>query len=67
MLVKALTNRPVLVNLGGDLAVTGSRDNNQPWQVAIDSPDSIASHLEQNGNKVDMIVPLFHGGTGNEW
>ncbi|HBY85844.1 MAG TPA: FAD:protein FMN transferase, partial [Colwellia sp.] len=47
---------PMLVNLGGDLAVTGSRLNNQPWQVAIEHPDSDAL-----GQPQDMIVALKQG------
>lgn len=54
ILAKQLTNRPVLVNLGGDLAVTCSRVNNEPWQVAIEHPDS-------DNNITDMIVSLKSG------
>jgi len=57
ILVKQLTHQPILVNLGGDLAVTGPRDNNQTWQVAIENPD-IDSHLNNNA---DMIVALQSG------
>lgn len=54
ILAKELTNMPTLVNLGGDLAVTCSRLNNEPWQVAIEHPD------EEN-NLTDMIVSLKSG------
>lgn len=54
ILAKQLTNKPVLVNLGGDLAVTSSRENNEPWQVAIEHPDP-------NNNKTDMIISLKSG------
>ena len=54
ILAKKLTNMPTLVNLGGDLAVTCSRLNNEPWQVAIEHPD------EEN-NLTDMIVSLKSG------
>lgn len=54
ILAKQLTNRPVLVNLGGDLAVTCSRVNSEPWQVAIEHPDS-------DNNITDMIVSLKSG------
>lgn len=56
LLAKKLTDAPILVNLGGDLAVTGSRLNNQPWQVAIEHPDSDAL-----GQPQDMIVALKQG------
>ncbi len=56
LLVKQLTGKPILVNLGGDLAVTGPRDNNHAWQVAIEHPDNDAL-----GQGQDMIVALNHG------
>jgi len=54
IIAKQLTNNPVLVNLGGDLAVTCSRINNEPWQVAIEHPDI-------DNNHTDMIVSLKSG------
>lgn len=54
ILAKQLTNSPVLVNLGGDLAVTCSRLKNEPWQVAIEHPDA-------DNNLTDMIVSLKSG------
>ena len=59
ILAKQLTDKPVLVNLGGDLAVTCSRQNNANWQVAIEHPDfdSTANH----GKPADMIVSLKQG------
>ena len=36
-LARAATNEPVLVNFGGDLAVSGPRKNGQRWKVAIAS------------------------------
>lgn len=59
VLAKQMTDKPVLVNLGGDLAVTGPRANNETWKVAIEHPD-IDSTLENNNN-VDMIVALNSG------
>lgn len=57
ILAKQLTNSPVLVNLGGDLAVTCARLQNEPWQVAIEHPDTNSDH-----NKLaDMIVSLKSG------
>ena len=57
ILAKQLTNSPVLVNLGGDLAVTCSRLNNEPWQVAIEHPDTDNNHA----SLADMIVSLKSG------
>lgn len=57
ILAKQLTNSPVLVNLGGDLAVTCSRLNNEPWQVAIEHPDTDNNHT----SLADMIVSLKSG------
>jgi len=56
LLAKQLTDKPMLINLGGDLAVTGPRLNNQPWQVAIEPPDS-----DELGQPQDMIVALKQG------
>jgi thiamine biosynthesis lipoprotein len=56
LLVKRLTDSPILVNLGGDLAVTGPRLNNQAWQVAIEHPDS-----DTLGQQQDMVVALNQG------
>jgi len=56
LLTKKLTDKPILVNLGGDLAVTGSRLNNQAWQVAIEHPECDAI-----GQQQDMIVALKQG------
>lgn len=62
ILAKQLTTKPVLVNLGGDLAVTSSRLNNETWQVAIESPnvDSAFSN-SKNKNSADMIISLKSG------
>ena len=58
VLAKQMTDKPVLVNLGGDLAVTGPRKNNETWKVAIEHPD-VDSTLENK--KVNMIVALNSG------
>jgi len=55
ILAKELTNLPVLVNLGGDLAVTRTRLNNEPWQVAIEHPENNST------SRADMIVSLKSG------
>ena len=58
VLAKQITDKPVLVNLGGDLAVTGPRANNETWKVAIEHPD-VDSRGENNN--VDMVVALNSG------
>ena len=59
ILAKKITSSPVLVNLGGDLAVTNARLNNEAWHVAIERPN-IDGVLEDN-TKQDMIVSLKQG------
>ncbi len=59
ILAKQLSDKPILVNLGGDLAVTGSRLNDETWQVAIEHPD-IDSALNRDAI-ADMIVSLKSG------
>ncbi len=56
LLAKEITDEAILVNLGGDLAVTGPRFDNQAWQVAIEHPDSDAT-----GQQQDMIIALNQG------
>lgn len=50
-LVRAQTTLPTLVNCGGDLAVSGPRSGNRPWQVGIEIP----------GRAQTPIVPLQSG------
>ena len=57
LLVKQLTNKPTLVNLGGDLCATSSRQNNQPWQVGIENP--VIEAIQGESQK--MIVSLMQG------
>ncbi len=63
ILAKQLTNLPILINLGGDLAVTRARLNNAPWQVAIEHPDidSTKSNIDNNSSTADMIISLTSG------
>ncbi len=62
LLAKKLTDTPVLVNLGGDLAVTSARNNNQAWHVAIEHPDFDSTTTKQRSKKnQDMIVSLYSG------
>jgi len=53
LLVNGLTNAPVLVNLGGDLATNSARENGQPWQVGVEHPGFV--------EKKTMVVSLFKG------
>jgi len=53
LLIKALTEQPVLVNLGGDLATNSVRKNKQPWQVGVEHPG-----FEENK---PMVVSLYKG------
>ncbi len=62
ILAKQLTDKPVLVNLGGDLAVTGTRLNDTPWQVAIEHPDIDSPKGIIDSNKAtDMVISLTSG------
>jgi thiamine biosynthesis lipoprotein len=42
-----LGDAAVLVNFGGDLAVTRARDGNQPWRVGIESIDASARNASR--------------------
>jgi len=53
LLIKTLTNQPVLVNLGGDLATNSARKNGEPWQVGVEHPGFI--------DKKTMVVSLYKG------
>lgn len=44
-LAEAHTNAPMLVNLGGDLRVSGPRRDGSPWYVAIENVDCAGSAL----------------------
>lgn len=48
-LLRAKTDAPLLVNFGGDLAVSGTRRNGQPWQVGIEAP---AENVAKKNNVV---------------
>lgn len=54
MLATQYTKAPILINLGGDISVSGLRGNNLAWQVAIENP-----HNEQAQG--DLIVSLTQG------
>ena len=53
LLINALTDQPVLVNLGGDLATNAARKNGEPWQVGVEHPGFV--------DKKTMVVSLFKG------
>ena len=59
LLVKNITQQPTLVNLGGDLAATSARKNNQPWNVGIEHPGIL--DLEGNPGKNNVTVSLLQG------
>ena len=61
LLAKQITKLPVLVNLGGDLAVTGPRLNGLPWQVAIESIEGTKLNNDNNKDDKDTIVALYQG------
>lgn len=58
LLSKQITKLPVLINLGGDLAVTGPRLNEQAWQVAI---EAIKETKPDTENSKATIVALYQG------
>lgn len=53
LLIKALTNAAVLVNLGGDLAATEPRTGNTPWVIGVEHPGF--------ESKTNMVVSLYKG------
>lgn len=38
LIAKGITDFPVLINFGGDIAATSAQQNGQPWQVGIEHP-----------------------------
>jgi thiamine biosynthesis lipoprotein len=54
-LAASAASRPVLVNFGGDLAVSGPRTGARPWQVGI-ADDLSLDHLAADG------IALTRGG-----
>lgn len=42
---KALDIAPSLINLGGDIAITGAKKNNTPWSIEVDQSDNVISLL----------------------
>lgn len=55
LLLRQRCSCPVLVNFGGDLAVSGPRANNQPWRVGIEAPgDGSGPALTAGGNHLEI-------------
>lgn len=57
LLSQEITDKPILVNLGGDLCATSPRKNNKAWQVGIDNPNVQV----QKGQNQQMVVSLYQG------
>ncbi|WP_076419109.1 FAD:protein FMN transferase [Colwellia sp. UCD-KL20] len=53
LLAKEITDFPLLVNLGGDLAATKPREGNKPWIIGVEHPGF--------ENKTNMVVSLYQG------
>ena len=60
-LLSAQTNAPILVNFGGDLAVTGARKNGASWQVGIESLDANKHSNELMNKQADKILEISAG------
>ena len=45
---------PVVVDAGGDIAVSGPRTTGQPWQIGVGHPNDPAQHL--------AVLPIIQGG-----
>lgn len=60
-LLSTQTNVPILVNFGGDLAVTGARKNGAPWQVGIESLDVNEHSSEPMNKQADNILEISAG------
>ncbi|HEY9052535.1 MAG TPA: FAD:protein FMN transferase [Gammaproteobacteria bacterium] len=53
--IAEFTSASALVNFGGDIVVTGSRKENQPWTIGVDDPD-------KTGENAIGQVQLMRGG-----
>ena len=53
----AQTNIPILVNFGGDLAVSGPRKNGRAWQVGIEALDTDP----HSNKKADKVLEISAG------
>lgn len=59
--LSAQTNTPILVNFGGDLAVTGPRKHGTPWQVGIESLATNQHSDEETHKRADKILEISAG------
>ncbi len=53
LLLQEIADIPLVVNFGGDLAVSGARQNGQAWQVGIETPDK--------NNQSDYVLEISAG------
>ncbi len=50
----SLTDAPVLINFGGDIAVSGARENQSPWHIGIEAPAAIQGNSVQSNAIVEI-------------
>ncbi len=66
-LIVQQTDLPVLINFGGDLAVSGTQKNQQAWQVGIETPDQKVetpdqkSEIPDNKYQANKILEIAAG------
>lgn len=58
LIAKGITDFPVLINFGGDIAATSAQLNSQPWQVGIEHPGFEASDPRY---KQPLVVSISKG------
>ena len=57
----AVTTEPVLINFGGDLAVTGPRCDGRPWRVGIESIGSATQTVADSALTASRLIDLSAG------
>jgi FAD:protein FMN transferase len=62
-LLQKQSSVPILVNFGGDLAVSGARKNGTPWQVGIEIPHSNKDANDKNADhkNADKVLDISAG------
>lgn len=60
-LLRTMEERPMLVNLGGDLVVSGPRANGAPWHVGIERPASDAAQAGADTAAAAGLIALRGG------
>jgi thiamine biosynthesis lipoprotein len=60
-LLRATCDHPLLMNLGGDLVVSGPRANGEPWHVGIEQPASEAAAGVAGGTPAAGLIALRAG------